>query len=295
MRRCMVWALALAVIGLLGIAVSAGAQAGENSYVGAKKCMKCHFKEYSAWKKRPKAKAFDDIAEEADKELCYPCHTTGYGEPGGFKDEASTPGLVGAQCEACHGPGAKHVELGTAAKAAGGDPPPAVKAAITLKSKECSACHNPHVKDTAAEARKKKPEADHVAYTPVKGNTYLGSKKCTHCHGEEYSAWEKKPKAKAFDLIADEPDKELCYPCHTTGWGDPNGFKSKEATPNLVGVQCEGCHGPGGKHAELGTAAKAAGGDPPPAVKAAIQLTTTNCAECHNPHVKDTAAAARKK
>ncbi|NQT21126.1 MAG: hypothetical protein HQ592_15570 [Planctomycetes bacterium] len=295
MKRCTVWISALAIACALTIVAGADAQAGENSYIGAKKCMKCHFKEYSAWKKMPKAKSFDSISGEADKELCYPCHTTGYGKPGGFKSKEATPHLLGAQCESCHGPGAKHAELGKAAKAAGGDPPPEVKAAITLTSAECSSCHNPHVKDTAAQARKKEPKAERVAYTPTKGNTYVGSKKCMKCHFKEYSAWKKMPKAKAFDVIADEPDKELCYPCHATGWGDPNGFKSKEATPHLVGVQCEGCHGPGGKHIELGTAAKAAGGDPPPAVKAAIELASTNCVNCHNPHVKDTAAAARKK
>jgi hypothetical protein len=42
-----------------------------------------------------------------------------------------------------------------------------------------------------------------------------------------------------------------CLKCHTTGHGQPTGFTSIEQTPNLVGNSCEGCHGPGSKHAEV--------------------------------------------
>lgn len=41
---------------------------------------------------------------------CLPCHTTGYGEPGGFVSVAKTPKLVGIQCEVCHGPGAGYLK-----------------------------------------------------------------------------------------------------------------------------------------------------------------------------------------
>ena len=155
MKKWMVCVALLAMVGL-GVSVRLWAAGDDgNSYADAKKCMKCHFKEYSAWKKTPKANAFATIENEPDKELCYPCHTTGYGEPGGFVDIETTPDLINVQCGSCHGPGAKHIELATAAKAAGGDIPAEVTAAIQRKPTTCANCHNPHVKDTAAEARKR--------------------------------------------------------------------------------------------------------------------------------------------
>ena len=152
------WMVCVGILGVVGLGVGMSLWAAEgdgNSYADAKKCMKCHFKEYSAWKKQPKAKAFAAIENEADKELCYPCHTTGYGEPGGFVDPETTPELANVQCGSCHGPGANHVNLATAAKAAGGDVPPEVKAAIQRVPTTCANCHNPHIKDKAADVRKK--------------------------------------------------------------------------------------------------------------------------------------------
>jgi hypothetical protein len=82
-------------------------------YIGANRCGVCHLKEYKSWQTSKHGKdAWEKVPDgyRADPE-CLKCHTTGYGQPGGFKDAASTPGLKGVSCEACHGPGSKHEEV----------------------------------------------------------------------------------------------------------------------------------------------------------------------------------------
>jgi hypothetical protein len=39
-----------------------------------------------------------------------------------------------------------------------------------------------------------------------------------------------------------------CIPCHVTGHGQPGGFVDERATPHLVGVGCEACHGAAAEH-----------------------------------------------
>ena len=82
------------------------------TYTGVKKCSACHFKQYISWKKTGHAKeAWESVpAKYRTAADCLACHSTGYGRPTGFKDEASTPNLTGTTCEACHGPGSKHEE-----------------------------------------------------------------------------------------------------------------------------------------------------------------------------------------
>ncbi|NOX96714.1 MAG: hypothetical protein GXO98_01345 [Nitrospirae bacterium] len=134
------------VIFFLAQGVSFAGPSPQAKYVGAKKCMMCHFKQYKTWQKTDMSKAYKLIANESDKEKCYKCHTTGYDRPGGFKDSASTPGLEGVQCESCHGPGSEHMAVPMSDKAK-------KRATIEVVPKDCSSCHNPHVSDKAAAAR----------------------------------------------------------------------------------------------------------------------------------------------
>lgn len=92
---------------------------------------------------------------------------------------------------------------------------------------------------------------------------YVGEARCRACHLAQYKSWQQTRMAKAFELLKPgaaaeakrarhlDPNKDYtadpnCVSCHVTGNGQPGGFVSVEKTPNLVGVQCEVCHGPGG-------------------------------------------------
>lgn len=81
-------------------------------YTGAKRCASCHFEQYMQWSKTPHAKALQLLpAKYAKDPKCLECHTTGFGEPSGFKDAATSAALAGVSCEACHGPGSVHEEV----------------------------------------------------------------------------------------------------------------------------------------------------------------------------------------
>ncbi len=94
---------------------------------------------------------------------------------------------------------------------------------------------------------------------------YVGSRACRRCHLREYRSWQRSKHAAIFDLLApgvrpeakakvnlqpevDYRETELCLNCHTVGYGTPSGFRSVEETPDLVGVGCETCHGPGSQY-----------------------------------------------
>lgn len=84
-------------------------------YLGDKSCNSCHPKIYQKWKNTPHARAISSL-ESKNKNFdqdCLVCHVTGMenlGTAGGFLSTEKTPWMVNVQCEACHGPGAEHVQ-----------------------------------------------------------------------------------------------------------------------------------------------------------------------------------------
>ena len=136
--------------------------AGEDAYVGNKKCKMCHMKESKSWSETKMANAYEILkpgerAEQKkaagldpDKDYttdaeCLKCHTTGYGKAGGFVDIESTPRLVGVGCEMCHGAGgtytkAEHMSLKN--KEYKKADLVAVGMVDTVTVAQCNTCHN---------------------------------------------------------------------------------------------------------------------------------------------------------
>lgn len=112
------------------------------AYLGTSACKKCHIKQAASWAKTRMASSFDalkpcDLATYEGKVLaekrrgagldpakdyrtdpkCLRCHTTGYGQPGGYPGEVTEKNAAlaakrqGVQCEACHGPGSGYLPV----------------------------------------------------------------------------------------------------------------------------------------------------------------------------------------
>ena len=108
------------------------------TYVGTETCKECHEAEYDNFKAYAKKATSYESVKKMKKGLtseeikeCYTCHTTGYGQPGGFVSIEKTPHLQDAGCEVCHGPGSNHIESE--------DPDDII---AELEAENCKTCHN---------------------------------------------------------------------------------------------------------------------------------------------------------
>ncbi len=130
---CCVVVVIFAALALLSL----GWAQGGATFVGSKKCADCHVEQYERFMEYS-SKAKSDLGVRllapklTDKELreCYECHTTGYGQPGGFVSFEKTPDLGHVGCESCHGPGSEHAWTGNPADLA-----------VRVSLESCRPCH----------------------------------------------------------------------------------------------------------------------------------------------------------
>jgi len=110
------------------------------------------------------------------------------------------------------------------------------------------------------------PAGSPAAATPG----YTGSGRCGACHAQEYDVWGRSGHARAWQALvkAHQDYNPTCIGCHSVGFGKPQGFVNAGATPQLIDVGCESCHGPSGGHPE------AAG-------KGYGATDTASCTTCH--------------
>lgn len=126
------------MIGLIAAVIHAAAEESKAVFVGSETCRGCHDAQYDSFMANSKkAKSYGSI-QKMQKKLtqnefkeCFKCHTTGYGQPGGFTSAVETPALMNAGCEVCHGPGSLHSESGD---------PRDLTAKVSLQV--CNKCHN---------------------------------------------------------------------------------------------------------------------------------------------------------
>jgi hypothetical protein len=80
--------------------------------------------------------------------------------------------------------------------------------------------------------------------------TYVGSMKCAPCHSPINHTWQATNHARAIESLKKTKQENLpaCVKCHVTGYERDGGFIDNELTPEMAGVQCEVCHGPGSNH-----------------------------------------------
>lgn len=78
---------------------------------GTATCVHCHQPDDSIWEHSKHAHAWNVlVAKNAQFDpQCQQCHTTGYGQAGGFENVAHSSKLVHVGCENCHGPSQAHV------------------------------------------------------------------------------------------------------------------------------------------------------------------------------------------
>lgn len=106
---------------------------GGSAYSGGKECVECHEESQAVWLATPHAKAWETLVK-ANKTFdaeCVSCHVTGWLMPGGVNLK-NLDGRTDIQCEACHGPGQRHVDVG-------GDD---VTTRRRVPKEVCTVCHN---------------------------------------------------------------------------------------------------------------------------------------------------------
>lgn len=115
-------------------------------YAAASACISCHTSEFARWSTTDHARAWASLVARRDRSPtgpgaptaptenpdCVGCHSTGFGEPGGFGEltAANLRRFKAVQCEACHGPLAGH-------------PDAADVHAKPMGPARCTGCHDP--------------------------------------------------------------------------------------------------------------------------------------------------------
>ena len=103
---------------------------------------------------------------------------------------------------------------------------------------------------------------------------FVGAERCGECHEAEYRQWKSTRHAGAYKTLLDAHRhyQPRCVVCHVVGYGTRHGYRIGSPEHLLAGVQCESCHGPGGRHSSE-----------PDSANILTRVLEKVCVECHTP------------
>ncbi len=232
----------------------------KTGYSGEEFCSVCHATQHTTWQLTSHAHAFETLIEHGEERNpeCLPCHTVGWGEPGGFAAASPYTHLEGVQCENCHGRGGPHQSPQFAAvgfeSTCAGCHTPEHSLRFSFAERLPLISHSANVRFAALSLEERKKlleERDLRERNLFESADYVGSATCQTCHAKEHALWSESSHAGALQTLESNGNAQNseCQSCHTTGFGEPTGWPASTA---LAGVGCESCHGPGGRHAKNG-------------------------------------------
>jgi nitrate/TMAO reductase-like tetraheme cytochrome c subunit len=130
---------------------------------------------------------------------------------------------------------------------------------------------------------------------------YVGAAACKACHtapasGAAYKIWSESAHAKAFEALATpaaleiakakgiaDPQKAAeCVKCHVTAPGAAAAKLETTFKPNVDGVGCESCHGPGSGYKTMAVMKAIDAGTTKAADVGLIMPDEKVCVTCHN-------------
>lgn len=300
-------------------AAPAPAAAVQQAYVGTGKCLICHRPQTNTYSETKHAKAFTNMPEKYHGDAsCLKCHVTGFGKPDGFV-AGTDRDLLMVGCEACHGPGAKHLDAANRFVMA----EPGQEAAIekelhttiikTPQDSMCIECHQMQahhghppfegskIPTELASASLPCPPATAAGATPASfppnSVSHYSVKTCGGCHYEQYKHWRvDKHSDLARSLPAKYAEDQSCKECHAAPCGIPaSASLAADLQKQWAGLVCEKCHGPALAHVNFNKQFLASVAYSPKLESAARDSIrkgkpTSLCIQCHTtighkPHV----------
>jgi hypothetical protein len=178
------------------------------SYVGSDVCALCHAKEFYRWYGSAHAGAYVSLLQKRkhNDKTCLPCHTTGYGQPGGYDPEQPTAPslqpkevaelqrkqkrrlpsqhpLKGVGCECCHGGARRHLGEALLRRKGEGTAETNLQLRPPSALRNCQTCHNPDRPCLPADAEDSFSSDAKLQCLRCEGSGRIKRKTCKKCEG----------------------------------------------------------------------------------------------------------------